>query len=138
MVKAKRKSTPPGGTFNALPNEWQKSRNEWLNRVPYEHAAEFAAMIRHEAQIKELRAIREAVTSASPALPSPPVKKQRDKPKSRRILIVLQELYPLGKAPAGLLDKTIIAAVFDEFRKRHWRCPDRKTIMRVVDEIGWK
>jgi hypothetical protein len=154
--------TPPGidaGPFD-IPSEWLAGRTpaEWAANKKAEEAewerqsavidrANNAAAIRHESQLKELRAIREAIASSassaavhSPpvaAVHSPPVKKQRDKPKSRRIRQVLQKLYPPdGKAPAHLLNKMIIAAVCDEFRERHWKCSDDKTIMNIVNELG--
>jgi hypothetical protein len=159
MVKRKNNTTTPADDFTPpgvqagpfdIPEEWLAGRTpaQWAADREAEEAelkrqraiidrANNAEAIRHAAQLKELRAIREAV--ASPALPSAPVKAQRDKPKSRRIQQVLQKLYPPdGKAPAGLSVKVIVAAVWDEFRERHWKAPDRKTIMRVVDEIGRK
>lgn len=96
--------------------------------------------IRREAELKELRAIREAI--ASVGRQDGTQDQEQDEPPKKpgeRIYFVLQKvLYPPdGKAPANLMNKQIIDAVKDEFGKRHWKLPGDETIRHiVVDEIG--
>ena len=144
MAKRKSNSTtpaapaPPGdntgsGPFDIpsewLPAEWVADRQVAEAKLKRQRAiidrANNAEAIWHEGQLKELRAIREALT-------------ERGGTQSGRIREMLREvLYPTdGKAPANLSYTAIRAVLCKEFKKRHWKLPDRKTVKSVVDEIG--